>query len=320
MTGTHSHGSHAALPSTREGLAAVRIGIIGLTLTTAAQATLVVWTGSVALLSDTAHNGVDVLATVVVGLTFMLTRRQRSTRFAFGLHRAEDLAGLLVIVLIGLSAGVVVYESINALRVGSHLSHPWVVLGAGAIGFAGNEAVAQYKISVGRKIESGALVADGIHSRSDGLASLAVVAAGIGVLFGAQWVDPVAGLLVAGVIAWTGYGPGREVVVRLLDGADLALVERLTAHSTGVTHIEHINDLRVRHAGRTVQVVASVCMPAEISLCDAHEATEALRDQWLHELPAGSTVDVHVDPYAPGRPVPHPADHHGPSPAGLSAH
>lgn len=306
----HRHGLHGAeLPSTSEGLAAVRIGIVGLALTTLAQAALVVLTGSVALLSDTAHNGVDVLATVVVGLAFMVTRRQRTARFSFGYHRAEDLAGLFVVGLIGLSIGVVVYESIMALKTGSDVSHPWVVLGAGAIGFVGNEAVAQYKTAVGRKIESHALIADGAHSRADGLTSLAVVAAGIGVLSGFSWVDSVAGLLVAAVIGWTGYGPAREVFVRLLDGADVSLVERLTGLSAGVAGVEHVNDLRVRHTGRTTQVVASVCMPADFSLRRAHDVCETLRDAWLHALSAGSTVDIHVDPYQAGSLVPHPADH-----------
>lgn len=311
MTGghPHQHGVHGTdLTSTREGLAAVRIGIIGLTLTTVVQAVLVVFTGSVALLADTAHNGVDVVATVIVGLAFMATRRKRTARFAFGMHRAEDLAGLTVIALIGLAAGVITYESIMGLRKGSQVSYPWVVLAAGVVGFVGNEAVAHYKIAVGRKIESAALVADGIHSRADGLTSLAVVAAAIGVLVGVGWVDSVVGLLVAAVIAWTGYGPGREVIVRLLDGADLTLVESLSAQAVGSPHIEHINDLRVRHAGRTVQVVASVCMPAEFSLREAHDAAESLRDQWLHSLPPASTVDIHVDPYEPGELVPHPAD------------
>jgi cation diffusion facilitator family transporter len=289
-------------------LAAVRIGIIGLTLTAVVQAALVALTGSVALLADTAHNGIDVIATVIVGLAFMATRRKRTARFAFGLHRAEDLAGLVVIALIGLTAGIVTYESIMGLRNGTQVSHPWVVLAAGLVGFVGNEAVAHYKIAVGRKIDSAALVADGIHSRADGLTSLAVVAAGIGVLVGVGWVDSVAGLLVAAVIAWAGYGPAREVIVRLLDGADLMLVESLTAQTVGIPLVEHVNDLRVRHAGRTVQVVASVCMPAELSLRQAHDAAESLRDQWLHSLPSGSTVDVHVDPYVPGEFVPHPAD------------
>lgn len=308
-THTHQHNAGAAA-LTAEGLRAVRVGVAGLTLTMLAQAALLVATGSIALLADTAHNGIDVLGTLVVGVALGVSRRGRSERFGFGLHRSEDVAGLFVVALIGFSAALVLFESINGLSSGTPATRPWVVLAAGLIGFSGNEAVAQYKIRVARAIGSQALAADGTHSRSDGFTSLGVVAAAIGMLLGQQWIDPAAGVVIGIVIAWTGYQVARPLFVHLLDGADPQMVRRLGELSASVADIVHVNDLRVRHAGRTVQVVSSVCVPAYLSLDRAHVAAENLRGAWMHELPAGSTVDIHVDPYVPGVPVPHPADEH----------
>ena len=305
----HEHGIPLGASSTREGLRAVGVGIIGLAITTVLQAVVVVLTGSIALLADTAHNGLDVVATLVVGLAFLLSGRKPSPRFSFGLHRIEDLAGAVVVVMIFSSALFIAYESIDALRAGSDVSRPWVVLAAGLIGFAGNELVAQYKIAVGRKIGSEALLADGHHSRADGLTSLAVVVAALGVLAGLWWLDAAAGLAVAAVIAWSGYGSGKTILFRLLDGSDADLIKKLHEQSAGIANIDHINDLRVRHSGRTVHVIASVCLPADLTLREAHDATELLRDSWLHVLPEKSTVDIHADPFD-GESTAHPADEH----------
>lgn len=307
---SHSFGSDVAA-STNEGLRAIRLGVAGLLLTTVLQAAILMFTGSVALLADTAHNGVDVLATLVVGVAFVVSRRQPTRRFSFGFHRAEDLATLIVVGLIVFTAGFVAFESVRGLRQHENIEYPWAVLAAGVVGFLGNEAVAQYKVRVGRRLGSEALVADGYHSRADGFTSLAVVAAAVGALVGFVWIDSVVGLIIAAVIGGAAYDTGRTLLVRLLDGADLAIIDGLTQASREVAGIEHLNDLRVRHVGRTINVIACVCMPARLSLNEAHSLAEQLRHLWMHQLPPGSTVDIHVDPYTPGQPVPHPADEHG---------
>ncbi|NJD66329.1 MAG: cation diffusion facilitator family transporter, partial [Chloroflexi bacterium] len=173
MNSTHEHGhGHSHVRSldlsTRDGVRALKVGVAGLGLTTVFQVALVLLSGSVALLGDTLHNGVDVAGTAIVWLAFIVTKRQRTTRFSYGYHRVEDLAGLAVVALIAGSAVLVIYESVRAFGETPELHRPWLVLVAGLGGFAGNEAVAQYKIRVGKRIGSSALLADGQHSRADG--------------------------------------------------------------------------------------------------------------------------------------------------------
>lgn len=311
MAHSHSHGqghSHASLElSTTEGVRALQIGVAGLGVTAALQFTILLFSGSVALLGDTLHNGVDVGGTAVVWAAFLITKRGRSNRFNYGYHRLEDIAGLVVVLLIAGSAALVLYESIDAFVHTKELSRPWLVLAAGAIGFLGNEGVAQYKLRVGNRIGSAALVADGQHSRVDGLTSLGVVAAAVGILVGQEWIDAAVGVAIGLLIAVVGYQTGRDVLLRLMDHGDPEVRHELEQAAEAVKGFDHINELRVRHSGRTIHLVAHVCMPSQYSLTEAHEVAETLRFAWLNVLPPGSIVDVHADPFDPGAGSPHAA-------------
>ena len=165
-----------------------------LSITAILQFVAVLATGSVALLADTIHNVGDAATAVPLWIAFLLARRKPSPRFTYGYGRAEDLAGVAIVLIILISAIVAAYEAID------RLIHPqpiiylgWVAL-AGVIGFIGNEAVAVFRIRVGREINSAALIADGYHARTDGLTSLAVVAGAFGVWLGFPVADPIVGL------------------------------------------------------------------------------------------------------------------------------
>ena len=310
--GVHAHhGNHTLAEtatfadSTSAGVRALRIGVAGLAFTTLLQLVLLMLSGSVALLGDTVHNGIDVAGTAIVWLAFGLTRRDRSDLFSFGYHRFEDLAGLAVAGLIAVSAILVLYEAVTAFGDATPIDNPGLVLAAGVIGLAGNEAVAIFKFRTGKRIGSAALIADGRHSQADGLSSAGVVIAAVGLMIGIDWLDPLAGFAIGLLIAWTAYESGRDVILRLLDTADPEVVQELEQIAGEVVGVDHINDLRMRQMGRTVHVVANVCMPGGYTLAQAHAAAEELRGAWLEELPPGSAVDIHVDPFTANEPVTH---------------
>ncbi len=313
-TGTHAQGGahpHVAATfagSTAEGVRALKIGVAGLALTSALQAVLLFFSGSVALLGDTLHNGVDVIGTAIVWVALVVAGRARNERFSFGYHRFEDLAGLVVVALIAGSAALVVFESASAFGGGGSLERPWIVFAAGLVGFAGNEGVARFKIHAGRRIGSAALEADGRHSRVDGLSSIGVVVAALGSLSGVDWLDATVGLGIGLFIAWTAAQSGRAVLFRLVDRADPALRRELEAVAQEVPDMGHLTDIRLRQTGRTVNVIASVCMPADYPVGRAHDTAEDLRLAWLNVLPPGSMVDIHVEPYTPGEHSPHSTD------------
>jgi cation diffusion facilitator family transporter len=229
----HSHDSadsvDDALESSSQGIRAVKISLLGLGATSLFQLAIVLISGSVALLADTVHNFSDALTAVPLWIAFVLGRRPASRTFTYGLGKAEDLAGLFIVAMIALSAVVAAVESIRRFFEPQPVHNLGWVLAAGLVGFAGNELVAIYRIRVGRRIGSAALLADGVHARTDGFTSLAVVAGVVGIWLGFPLADPIVGLLISAAIGVLLWGTVRDVGRRLLDGVDPALSDRLAA-------------------------------------------------------------------------------------------
>ncbi|MFA5774020.1 MAG: cation diffusion facilitator family transporter, partial [Ilumatobacteraceae bacterium] len=161
----HSHDAadsiDDALIANAEGMKALKISLLALALTAAAQVVVVVVTGSIALLADTIHNFSDALTALPLGLAFILARRPATRRYTYGYGRAEDMAGIFIIAMIAVSAVVAAWVAIQRLIHPRDVEYFGMVIIAGLIGFAGNEFAAIYRIRVGRRIGSAALVADG---------------------------------------------------------------------------------------------------------------------------------------------------------------
>jgi len=293
----HDHGHESPLADTgAAGVRASKVSLVGLATTAALQAVLVVLTGSVALLSDTLHNLTDALTAIPLWIAFSLGRRSSSRRFTFGLGRAEDLAGLVVVTAIAVSAGGVAWESIRRLLEPRPLDHiPWVVA-AGLIGAVGNELVAKYRIRVGRRISSEALLADGQHARTDALTSLAVVAAGIGSALGADWVDPVAGLVVAGMILLLLRHAGTRVFGRILDAVDPALVDRTHDVAGSVPGVASVGDIRMRWHGHRMLITLTAAVDSDLTVRQGHQIAETISHDLIHAFPFSAEALVHIDP------------------------
>ena len=257
----HSHDSadaiDTALESSSQGIRAVKISLLGLGATSLFQLAIVLISGSVALLADTVHNFSDALTAVPLWIAFLLGRRAATRTYTYGFGRAEDIAGLFIVAMIALSAVVAAVESILRFFDPQPVQNLGWVLAAGLVGFAGNELVAVYRIRVGRKIGSAALVADGIHARTDGFTSLAVVAGVIGVWLGFPLADPIVGVLISAAIAVLLWGTVRDIGRRLMDGVDPALTDELTALLDGLA--PRGTSSRLRWSGH--QLHAEVTVP-----------------------------------------------------------
>jgi cation diffusion facilitator family transporter len=303
--GGHGHGhSHAPVPlagsaaGADEGLRAVRVSAIGLGLTAAVEFAFVAASGSVALLADGLHNLGDVFTTVTLWVAFVVGRRQPDRGYTFGFSRAEDVAGVLVVLAIAASGMVAAWESLARLSGGEvpALRHPGWALAAAMVGVAGNEAVARYKLKVGRRINSVPLEADGRHSRVDGLASLAAAAGIAGAWAGWPAADPLAGLLLSAVIAWVLVGTTRDVLARLLDRVDPQVVDEIERAAGSVDGVEAVHAVRARWVGRSLHVLVHVDVDPDLPLRDAHALGERVRHAIFHAVPGVTSVDLHLDP------------------------
>ena len=302
LVAPHSHDAadsvDAALESSADGIRAVKTSLVVLLATAVAQAVLVVLTGSVALLADTIHNFSDALTALPLWLAFALSRRSATRAYTYGYHRAEDLAGIFILAMIAASAVVACYESVTRLLDPQPVGHPWVVAAAGVIGFAGNELVAEYRIRVGRRIGSAALVADGQHARTDGFTSLAVVAGAAGVLLGFPLADPLIGLLITVAIVVVLRSAARDIYLRLMDAVDPGLTDRGHAALLETPGVRGVEELRLRWTGHRLRGEAGVLVDPHLDLRTAHAIAHDAEGRLRRGVPRLDAVTVHVSPEA----------------------
>jgi cation diffusion facilitator family transporter len=292
----HGHALDTELAASRLGMRTLWGSFAILLLTALLQAVVVLVSGSVALLSDTLHNAADALSAIPLAVAFALGRRAASRRFPYGYGRAEDLAGLVVLVLIAVSAVFAAVQSVARLLDPRDVTAVPVVAVAAVVGFLGNEAVARWRIRVGKRIGSAALVADGLHARTDGFTSLAVLAAAGGSALGLRWVDPVVGLVVAVAIGWVLVGAGRQVFARLLDATDPAVVDQAVLVAAGTPGVLAVEDLRLRWSGHGQLAELTVVVDRSTSLVEAHRIAHEVEHRLRHDVHRLVRAHVHSHP------------------------
>ncbi|MDA3648411.1 cation diffusion facilitator family transporter [Saccharopolyspora indica] len=299
----HSHDAvdsvDRALTASRKGVRALWISFGALGITAVGQAVLVAFTGSVALLGDTLHNFADALTAIPLAIAFLLARRAATRRFTYGLGRAEDLAGLIILLVIAASAAMAAWESVQRLVAPQRVEHIAWVAAAGLLGFAGNELVARYRIRIGREIGSAALVADGLHARADGFTSLAVLGSAAGAALGWWWADPVVGLLITGAILVVLRGSAKEVFARVLDAVDPGLVARAERELVATPGVRGVGDLRLRWVGHSLRAEVELEVDPRLSLAEAHRIAHEAEHRLWHALPRLGGALVHAHPSGP---------------------
>lgn len=293
----HEHGKvDADLYGNRAGLRAVQISTAGMLGVSLIQLLIALIGGSAGLFADALHNMGDVLTTVALWIAFIFSNRAANRRYTYGYYRTEDLAGIFIVLVIIGSALAGAVESILKLTNGNVPTQIYLSMAAAAIGCIGNEVLAQYKISVGKRINSVPLVADGQHSRIDGLTSLAALLGLIGVKLGLPIADPLAGILITLVIISVVYTTSRSVLQRLLDAVDPRIVPTIVDVANGVDGVETATEIKARWVGHTLHIAMNIEVDAEMTLTRAHAIAEEVRHRLFHEIPGVSEVIIHTDP------------------------
>jgi cation diffusion facilitator family transporter len=284
------------METSAEGMRALWISLAVLAGTAALQAAVVIFSGSVALLGDTLHNAADALTAVPLGIAFLVGRRPPTRRYTYGYGRAEDLAGVAITGIIAASSVLTAAEAVSRLAHPHRVSALVAVVIAALVGFAGNELVARYRIVTGRRIGSAALVADGLHARTDGFTSLAVLPGAGGAALGWQWADPVAGLLITAAIIVVLWQAARDIWRRLMDAVDPALVAQAEQALLAAPGVLGVGRVRLRWTGHQLRAEAEVIVGTDITVVQAHQATVSAERALLRALPRLSAAMVHADP------------------------
>ena len=321
----HIHGViDPSIASTEKGLWAVKWSFVILAITAALQFAAVLATGSVALMADMIHNVADATTAIPLWIAFKLAQRKPTATFTYGYGRVEDLAGIMIVLIILFSALVAGYEAITRIFNPQPITLlKWVAL-AGLMGFVGNEIVAVFRIRVGREINSAALIADGYHARTDGLTSLAVVAGAIGVWLGFPLADPIIGLLITVTIFGIVWQSAKAVLTRMLDGVDPAMIGEISHSAQYVPGIKKVLDVKARWLGHKLHSDVAILVEGSLSVAEADRIGTSLKREMMAHIPALSAVNVRVhgsdavagDVQAPGHASGH---HHAPEPFKVSS-
>lgn len=304
----HSHDAADSvddtLESTAAGIRTVKISLLVLGLTALIQIVIVVMSGSVALAADTIHNFADALTAVPLWIAFALGAKPATRRYTYGFGRVEDLAGSFVVAMITMSAIIAGYEAIARLIHPQQIEHVgWVAL-AGLVGFIGNEWVALYRIRVGHRIGSAALIADGLHARTDGFTSLAVLCSAGGVALGFPLADPIVGLLITAAILAVLRTAARDVFRRLLDGVDPAMVDAADQALAARPGVQAVRSVRMRWIGHRLHADAELDVDPALDLAQAHRIAHDAEHELTHTVPKLTTALIHAYPAEHGSSIP----------------
>lgn len=302
----HSHDAADSvddtLESTAAGIRTVKISLLVLGLTALIQIVIVVMSGSVALAADTIHNFADALTAVPLWIAFALGAKPATRRYTYGFGRVEDLAGSFVVAMITMSAIIAGYEAIARLIHPQQIEHVgWVAL-AGLVGFIGNEWVALYRIRVGHRIGSAALIADGLHARTDGFTSLAVLCSAGGVALG--FPLPIVGLLITAAILAVLRTAARDVFRRLLDGVDPAMVDAAEQALAARPGVQAVRSVRMRWIGHRLHADAELDVDPALDLAQAHRIAHDAEHELTHTVPKLTTALIHAYPAEHGSSIP----------------
>jgi cation diffusion facilitator family transporter len=311
----HSHDSAErvddALRTSSLGLRTVGWSFAVLSLTALVQLVVVLASGSVALLGDTIHNMADALTAVPLAVAFRLGNRPATRGYTYGLGRAEDLAGAVVVLVVTASALLAGYEAVHRLLHPEPITRLWAVAAAGLIGFVGNEMVARRRIGVGRRIGSAALVADGVHARTDSFTSLAVVLGAAGVALGLPLADSIIGLVIAAMILFVARDSARNVLRRLMDGVDPAAVSRAERTASEVPGVHAVTQPRLRWVGHALHAELAVAVDPKLTVTEAHRLAHQIEHALVHALPRLSSASVHTEPAVHAAEAHDALAHHG---------
>ena len=154
------------------------------------------------------------------------------------------------------------------------------------VGFLGNEAVAIFRIRVGREINSAALIADGFHARIDGLTSLAVVLGAAGVWLGFPLADPIVGLLITLAIFGIVWQSAKAIITRSLDGIEPDIAEEITHAAKHVPGIHDVVDVKARWLGHKLYSDLTIAVEDGLTLAGASAIADAVKRELAAHIPA----------------------------------
>ena len=297
--------SVAPIEEARGKKRAALLSVGSATLLVSLKAFLVVRTGSLGVLSEALHSGLDLLAAIITFLSIRVSDQPADERHPYGHGKFENFSAFVETGLLALTALYIIYEAFDRLFFRTvHIQPSVMAIVVLLVALSIDLTRARALREAARKYSSEALEADALHFSTD-VWSTTVVIVGIGLVWaGETWdlpwlvyADALAGLAVAAVVLWVGSQLGRRTLDALLDAAPKGLQQEIALALERMAGVLDVVRVRVRRAGNRHFVDATVSVARSASLEQVHALTDAIEKRIGEIVP--SDVMVHVEPRAP---------------------
>ena len=253
-------------------------------------------TGSLGLLSEALHSGLDLVAALITYFSVRVSDKPADTNHNFGHGKVENFSALMETILLIITCAWIVYEALNRLITGNtHIEvSTWsyvVVIISIVIDFSRSRAL--YKVA--KKHNSQALEADALHFSTDIWSSFVVLLGLICAQFGFFFADSVAALVVAMIVLFVSYKLGRKAMDVLLDKAPQATIDQVTNILKNTSEVLYFHDLKIRISGADTFINVTIHVDPEISVREAHDISELVEKKISKEI-TRCEIQIHYEP------------------------
>ncbi len=248
--------------------------------------------GSGAVFADGLHSGMDILSSGISFIGIKIAQKPLDEKHPYGHYKFEVLAGLIITIILFLTGGFILLESIREFRNPSPISVSYLAFGAMLVSAVVNEIMARAKIKYGKEENSVSLLSDGVHSRVDVYSSLAVF---IGLFFAKYWIytDSILAFLIGLYIIKESFSLGREAVDSLLDvSAGDEIEEKIK--SIGKNENIKIDSLKTQKKGSVITANLEITLPNNLKVEEATKISESLRKELMKQIENLSYVAIQI--------------------------
>ncbi len=274
------------------------VSILAAILITGMKLIVGVLTGSLGILSEALHSGLDLVATAVTYFAVRMADKPADKQHTYGHGKVENLSALFETLLLVITSFWIIYEAIQRLR-GAEFEIEvtfWsflVMIVSIVVDWLRSRAL----LKVAKKHNSQALEADALHFSTDIWSSAVVIVGLVGSLLGYPGADAIAALAVALIVLWVCFKMGKKSIDVLLDKAPVEETKAISEALDKIPGVLHWHDLKVRQSGADVLVEVNIHIDPAYSIGEAHQLSHEVEQQIVIACPR-AFVHVHQEPHS----------------------
>ena len=252
-----------------------------------------------AMVSDAVHSASDVLSTFVVMAGVKISGKKADDSHPYGHERMECVASMFLAAILAVTGIGIGISGINKITGGGELTVPGVLaLVAAAISIMVKEVMFWYTRHYAKKLNSGALMADAWHHRSDALSSVGSLIGIGGALLGVPILDPIASVVICLFIIKAAFDIAKDAFDKMVDkSCDSDTVEKMKESVLQVEGVKRVDDIKTRLFGDRIYIEAEISCDGNLTLYKSHDIAEQVHDKLEEAFPAVKHCTVHVNPF-----------------------